>query len=119
MRILMWILMRCKAAGMCISPRPYNKALLLKQADQAKIALAVSQQVALVGSQSLYDKINKNFKENGFDAIFAKVKQFSSFLYYISYHWARGKVWVRKIKILGIFYYYYFAICNGFQRKVT
>ena len=32
----MWILMRCKAAGMCISPRPYNKALLLKQADQEK-----------------------------------------------------------------------------------
>ena len=87
---------RCKAAGMCISPRPYNKALLLKQADQEKIALAVSQQVALVGSQSLYDKINKNFKENGFDAIFAKVKQFSSFLYYISYLWARGKVWGRK-----------------------
>ena len=58
---------------MCLSPQPINKAKLLKKADQEKISLAVSQQVALVGSQRLYEKINNNFKEGGFDAIFAKV----------------------------------------------
>ena len=66
----------CQAAGMCLSPRPANKAELLEMADQEKISLAVAQQVALVGAQSLYDKINKNFKEGGFDAIFAKVQHF-------------------------------------------
>ena len=55
-----------------------DNALLLKQADQEKIDLAVSQQIALVGSKSLYEKINKNFKEHGFDAIFAKVKLINS-----------------------------------------
>ena len=61
----------------------YAKQQLLKQADQEKIDLAVSQQVALVGSKSLYEKINKNFKEKRFDAIFAKVKfQNSNFLFY-------------------------------------
>ena len=50
-----------------------DNAKLLKKVDQEKISLAVSQQVALVGSQSLYEKINKNFKEANFDAILAKV----------------------------------------------
>ena len=66
-----------------LSPRPCDKAELLKMADPERISLAVSKQVALVGSRSLYEKINNNFKEKRFDAIFAKVKsQNSIFLFY-------------------------------------
>ena len=75
----------CSRAGICLSPRTDDNAELLKKADQQKISLAVSEQVSLVGSQSLYEKINKNFKEYGFDAIFAKVKLKNSFfLFYVS-----------------------------------
>ena len=51
----------------------YENAKLMKKVDQEKISLADSQQVALVGSQRLYEKININFKEKRFDAMFAKV----------------------------------------------
>merc|ERR1719219_2006649 len=40
--------------------------------DPEKISSAVSEQVALVGSQSLYEKINTNFREERFEAFFAK-----------------------------------------------
>ena len=65
--------------------KQYN-AELMKAADQDKISSTVSQQVALVGSESLYQKINKNFKEGGFDAFFAKVKLLdnSILLFYLS-----------------------------------
>ena len=46
---------------------------LMKEADQRQISSAVSQQVALVGSQSLYERINNNFKIGRFEAFFAKV----------------------------------------------
>ena len=49
-------------------------AELMKEADQHQISSAVSQQVALVGSQSLYERINNNFKIGRFEAFFAKVK---------------------------------------------
>ena len=57
----------------------YN-AKLMKTADPEKISSVVSQQVALVGSQGLYEKINSNFKEGRFEAFFAKVKLESSIL---------------------------------------
>ena len=82
---------------MCLSPRPANKAELLEMADQEKISLAVSQQVDLVGSQSLYDKINKNFKEGGFDAIFAKVH----FLFYFC-HWSIFRILGVRLIALSI-----------------
>ena len=47
---------------------------LMKSADQDKISAAKEEQVKLVGSLSLYEKINKNFKELRIDALFAKVK---------------------------------------------
>ena len=53
--------------------KQYN-AELIKMTDPDKISSAVSQQVALVGSQSLYEKINSNFKEERFEAFFAKVE---------------------------------------------
>ena len=40
-----------------------------------KINSAISEQIALVGSRSIYERINKNFKEERFEALFAKVKQ--------------------------------------------
>ena len=46
---------------------------LRKEADPEKIASAVSQQVELLGSQSLYERINTNFKEMKFEAFLAKV----------------------------------------------
>ena len=52
---------------------------LMKEADPDKIASAVSQQVELLGSQSLYERINSNFKERRFEAFLAKV----------------GKTWLR------------------------
>ena len=55
------------------SYKRYN-AKLRKMADPEKITSMVSQQVALVGSQRLYEKINNNFTGVRFDAIFAKVK---------------------------------------------
>ena len=70
----------CEMVGRCLPPLNTS---LLEKVDQEKISLAVSQQVALVGSQSLYEKINKNFKEERFDAIFAKVYKFSCFIYCI------------------------------------
>ena len=53
--------------------KKYN-AELMEAADPEKISSTVSQQVALVGSQSLYERINTNFKEGRFDAFYAKVK---------------------------------------------
>ena len=41
----------------------FCNAELMKEADQEKISSVLSQQMALVGSQSLYERINKNFKE--------------------------------------------------------
>ena len=51
----------------------FYHAKLIEEADQEKISSAFSQQVALVGSESLYERINNNFKEERFEAIFAKV----------------------------------------------
>ena len=48
-------------------------AELMKEADQDKISSAIAEQVALVGSQSLYERINSNFKELKFEAFLAKV----------------------------------------------
>ena len=48
-------------------------AELMKKADPDKISSAIAEQVALVGSQSLYERINKNFKELKFEAFLAKV----------------------------------------------
>ena len=45
----------------------------MKKADPDKISSAIAEQVALVGSQSLYERINKNFKELKFEAFLAKV----------------------------------------------
>ena len=39
-----------------------------------KIDSAISQQVALLGSQRMYDRINKNMEEGKFEFLFAKVK---------------------------------------------
>ena len=47
---------------------------LRKEADPEKISSAISKQVALIGSQSLYERIDKNFKEMKFEAFLAKVK---------------------------------------------
>ena len=49
-------------------------AELRKEADQEKISAAIAEQVALVGSQSLYERINNNFKKLKFEAFLAKVK---------------------------------------------
>ena len=49
-------------------------AELMKEADPDKISTAIAEQVALVGSQSLYERINKNFKELRFEAFLAKVR---------------------------------------------
>ena len=49
-------------------------AELMKEANQEKISAAIAEQVALVGSQSLYERINNNFKEMRFEAFLAKVK---------------------------------------------
>ena len=49
-------------------------AKLMEAADQEKIDSALAQQIALVGSRRLYERINKNFKEVKFEALFAKVK---------------------------------------------
>ena len=51
----------------------YN-AELKEAADQEKISSAVDEQVALVGSRVLYERINSNFREGKFEAFFAKVK---------------------------------------------
>ena len=48
-------------------------AELRKEADPDKIASAISQQVELLGSQSLYERIDNNFKEMKFEAFLAKV----------------------------------------------
>ena len=53
--------------------KQYN-AKVMEASDQEKISSAVSRQVALVGSQVLYERINRNFKEGRFEAFFAKVK---------------------------------------------
>ena len=64
--------------------KQYN-AELITMTDPDKISSAVSQQVALVGSQSLYEKINSNFKEERFEAFFAKVELLNQiFLSHIS-----------------------------------
>ena len=51
-----------------------NNAKVMEAADPNKISSTVSQQVTLVGSQGLYERINNNFKEGKFEAFFAKVK---------------------------------------------
>ena len=48
--------------------------VLMESADQDKISSAVSQQIALLGSKKMYERINKNFKKERFEALFAKVK---------------------------------------------
>ena len=53
--------------------KQYN-AEVMEASDQEKISSAVSRQVALVGSQVLYERINRNFMEGRFEAFFAKVK---------------------------------------------
>ena len=53
--------------------KQYN-AELKEAADQEKISSAVDEQVALVGSRVLYERINSNFREGKFEAFFAKVK---------------------------------------------
>ena len=49
------------------------KADLMKKADPDKMSSAVSQQVALLGSRSMYERINNNFKELEFEPLLAKV----------------------------------------------
>ena len=51
-----------------------NLEKLWKAADLEKISTAVSQQVAIVGSRSLYERIDNNFKKQKSEALFAKVK---------------------------------------------
>ena len=46
---------------------------LVKAADPAKISSAVSQQISLLGSRKLYERINNNLKIAKFEAHFAKV----------------------------------------------
>ena len=46
---------------------------LVQAADQGKISSAVSQQVALLGSRRLYERINTNLKISKFEPHFAKV----------------------------------------------
>ena len=48
----------------------YAAAELMKE----KMDSAISQQVALLGSQRMYDRINKNMEEGKFEFLFAKVK---------------------------------------------
>ena len=48
-------------------------AELRKEADQEKISAAIAEQVALVGSQSLYERINNNFKKLKFEAFLIKL----------------------------------------------
>ena len=45
---------------------------LVKAADPAKISSAVSQQISLLGSRRLYERINNNLKMAKFEAHFAK-----------------------------------------------
>ena len=47
---------------------------LVQAADPAKISSAVSQQISLLGSRRLYERIDKNLKLAKFEAHFAKVK---------------------------------------------
>ena len=47
--------------------------ILMKEADPDKISSDITEQVALVGSQSLYERIHSNFKELKFEAFLAKV----------------------------------------------
>ena len=51
-----------------------NLEKLWKVADPEKISAAVSQQVEIVGLRSLYERIDKNFKKQKSEALFAKVK---------------------------------------------
>ena len=51
----------------------FNTELVLA-ADQDKISAAISQQIKLLGSTRLYERINNNFKIAKFEAHFAKVK---------------------------------------------
>ena len=46
---------------------------LVQAADPAKISSAVSQQISLLGSRKLYERINNNLKIAKFEAHFAKV----------------------------------------------
>ena len=46
---------------------------LMKEADPDKISSAIAEQVALVGSQGLYERIHDNFKKLKFEAVLAKV----------------------------------------------
>ena len=48
-------------------------AELMKEADPDKISSAIAEQVALVGSQGLYERIHDNFKKLKFEAVLAKV----------------------------------------------
>ena len=48
-------------------------AKLMRSADRDKINSAVFQQIALLGSESLYERINQNFMDGRFEALFAKV----------------------------------------------
>ena len=48
-------------------------AELMKEADPDKISSAIAEQVALVGSQDIYERIDSNFKELKFEAFLAKV----------------------------------------------
>lgn len=56
----------------CYAMRWLINAKLMEAADQEKIDSALAQQIALVGSRRLYERINKNFKEIKFEAVFAK-----------------------------------------------
>ena len=53
--------------------RLFNEALM-NSADQDKISSAVSEQIALLGSKKMYERINQNFRKGRFEALFAKVK---------------------------------------------
>ena len=56
---------------------------LVQSADKLKIELAISQQVELLGSHKLYDRISSNLKISKFEAHFAKVSLAARFMLYV------------------------------------
>ena len=53
---------------------------LVQMVDQLQLDSAVAQQVELIGSHKLYERINHNLKISKFEAHFAKVREFNSTL---------------------------------------
>ena len=75
---------------------------LVQAADQGKISTAVSQQISLLGSRRLYERINKNLKISKFEAHFAKVKLPSEGRQFVEISFVPGAVRVVQLE-RGIF----------------